>query len=194
MRGPLLNFLDFARLLVLCLALGQAIIGTAAQPQTRNAANNQRIALVIGNDSYTHVSKLANARADARAVAAALKQTGFDVTLRTDLNRNDMMEALRIFITRVAGGSDAVFYFAGHGVEIDRANYLLPVDLNARNPRQVQDDALALQRVLDDLRDQGARFSLAIIDACRDNPLPREGGKRTIGGARGLSAPTPATG
>jgi len=156
-------------------------------------APNERLALVIGNDNYVQVRKLANARADARAMARSLEQSGFNVTLRLDLGRADLLEAVRSFKSRLTGGSEAVFYFAGHGVQLGAANYLLPVDIVANNEEQVRDDGLPLQRILDDLTDQKARFSLAIIDACRDNPFPRTGG-RSIGTGRGLAPTTAATG
>ena len=153
----------------------------------------QRVALVIGNDSYLRVPALLNARSDARAIAATLQKAGFDVILRTDLNDRGMREAVRLFKARLSGGTDAVFYFSGHGVQVGAANYLLPVDISPESEEQVKDDGLALQKVLDDMAEQKTRFSVAIVDACRDNPFPRVAG-RSIGGGRGLAAATPATG
>lgn len=153
----------------------------------------QRVALVIGNDSYLRVPALVNARSDARAIAATLQKAGFDVILRTDLNDRGMREAVRLFKARLSGGTDAVFYFSGHGVQVGAANYLLPVDISPESEEQVKDDGLALQKVLDDMAEQKTRFSVAIVDACRDNPFPRVAG-RSIGGGRGLAAATPATG
>ena len=147
--------------------------------------------MVIGNDSYQKVEKLRNARADARAMAKALETVGFKVTLRTDANEKTMREAVRGFKSRLIGGDIAVFFFSGHGVQLGSSNYLLPVDINNENEDQVKDDSLPLQRVLDDLQEQKTKFSLAIIDACRDNPFRGKG--RAIGG-RGLAATTAATG
>ena len=132
-----------------------------------------------------------NARADARAIAAELKAVGFDVTLKQDLTEKAMKAALRDFKARVAGGDEVVFYFSGHGVQFGGTNYLVPVDITAESEAQVADDAVPLQRILDDLTEQKARFSLAIIDACRNNPFKEAG--RAIGG-RGLVPVTPATG
>jgi caspase domain-containing protein len=155
------------------------------------SAHARRMALVIGNDSYQNVPALQNARSDAKAIAAALKDAGFEVTLKQDLNQRQMKAALRDFKTLVAGGDDVVFYFSGHGVQFSGSNYLVPVDISAESEAQVADDAIPLQRILDDLTEQKARFSLAIIDACRTNPFKEAG--RAIGG-RGLAAVTPATG
>ena len=154
-------------------------------------ATEKRIALVIGNDSYRNFAPLYNARADARAVAGKLKSLGFEVTLQLDADAKTALRAVRQFKSQINGGDEAVFYFSGHGVQLDAANYLLPVDIVAENIDQVKDDGLALQRVLDDLREQKARFSLAIIDACRDNPFKGTG--KAIG-SRGLAPTTAATG
>ena len=154
-------------------------------------AHARRVALVIGNDSYEHVPTLQNARADAKAIAAALKGAGFEVTFKQDLSQRAMKAALRDFKALVGGGDDVVFYFSGHGVQFGGSNYLVPIDITAETEAQVVDDAVPLQRILDDLTEQKARFSLAIIDACRTNPFKEAG--RAIGG-RGLAVVTPATG
>lgn len=90
------------------------------------------------------------------------------MSLHLNLDYKATLRAVRQFKARINGGDEAVFYFASHGVQFDAANYLLPLDIAAENLDQVKDDALPLQRVLDDRREQKARFSLAIIDACRD--------------------------
>ena len=156
-----------------------------------STADARRLALVIGNDTYQNVQPLKNARSDAKAIAAELKAVGFDVTLKQDLNQKAMKSALREFKALVQGGDEVVFYFSGHGVQFGGSNYLIPVDITADSEAQVADDAIPLQRILDDLTEQKARFSLAIIDACRSNPFKEAG--RAIGG-RGLASVTPATG
>lgn len=154
-------------------------------------AEAKRLALVIGNDSYQSVTPLQNARADARAVADTLKREGFSVTLKEDVTLKGMKDALRAFKEQTSGGDEAVFYYSGHGVQFEGTNYLIPVDLVPQSEAQVIDDAVPLQRVLDDLRDQKTRFALAIVDACRDNPFKGTG--RAIGG-RGLAPVTAASG
>jgi hypothetical protein len=155
------------------------------------SADAKRVALVIGNDSYQNAQVLSNARSDAKAMAKALETSGFSVTLKQDLTLKSMKEALRAFKAEVAGGDDALFYFSGHGVQFEGSNYLIPVDVVAQSEEQVADDSVALQRVLDDLRDQKARFTLAIIDACRENPF--KGAGRGLS-RRGLAPVTAATG
>jgi hypothetical protein len=154
-------------------------------------SSGRRRALVIGNDGYRNVARLANAKADAQAIAASLQRAGFAVTLRTDLDERGFKQALRNFRAEVQGSDEVVVYFAGHGVQVGGANYLLPVDIRAEGEDQVRDEALPLQRVLDDLADRRAGFMLAIVDACRDNPFKGTG--RSIGG-RGLAPSTAATG
>lgn len=151
----------------------------------------KRIALVVGNDTYQSVTPLQNARSDARAVAHALERDGFTVTLKEDLTLKAMKDALRSFKQQISGGDEAVFYYSGHGVQFGGTNYLIPVDLVPQSEAQVVDDAIPLQRVLDDLQDQKTGFALAIVDACRDNPFKGTG--RAIGG-RGLAPVTAATG
>jgi uncharacterized caspase-like protein len=163
----------------------------AAAMTLSTPADAKRLALVIGNDSYQNVQPLQNARSDAKAIAAELKAVGFDVTLKQDLTQKMMKSALRDFKAQVAGGDEVVFYFSGHGVQFGGTNFLVPIDITADSEAQVADDAVPLQRILDDLTEQKARFSLAIIDACRSNPFKEAG--RAIGG-RGLVPVTPATG
>jgi hypothetical protein len=155
------------------------------------ARTSRRKALVIGNDSYTHVSPLAAARADARAMAGTLRTLGFEVQEHQDLGERAMRQALRDFKVKVQAGDEVLFYFAGHGVQIGGINYLLPADIHGNTEEQVRDESVQLQRVLDDMREKGAGFMLAVVDACRDNPFASLG--RSIGG-RGLAPTTAATG
>ena len=150
-----------------------------------------RKALVIGNDTYKTVTKLDNARQDARTIASNLTAVGYQVTLKLDLTEKEMKAALRIFSEQVQGGDEVMFFFAGHGVQLGAANYLLPTDIASDSEAQVRDEAIQLQRVLDDMSDRKAKFTLAMIDACRDNPFKTTG--RSIGG-RGLAPTTAATG
>jgi uncharacterized caspase-like protein len=152
-----------------------------------------RRALVIGNDSYKHVSPLIAAREDARAIAEGLKGVGYQVTLKTDLDMQGMKAAIRTFKSQIDGGDEVAVFFAGHGVQLGNTNFLLPVDINGDTEEQIRDDAIPLQRLLDDIADRKAKFTLAVIDACRDNPF-KGGNGRAIGGTRGLSPTTAATG
>ena len=151
-----------------------------------------RKALIIGNDSYRSVTPLVNARADARLISENLSMFGYAVTLKMDLTEKQMKEALRVFKGQVNPGDEVAIFYAGHGVQLGSANYLLPVDVAGDNEEQVRDEAIPLQRILDDMTDKKAKFTLALIDACRDNPFKSSG--RSVGGTRGLTVTSAATG
>jgi TPR repeat protein len=150
-----------------------------------------RKALVIGNDRYQNVPVLMNAKQDAAAMANSLKSLGYTVYLHQDLDEKGFKQALREFRANLDGGEEVLFFYAGHGVQLGAANYLLPVDTKGDNEEQVKDEAVELQRILDDLKARNTKFALAVIDACRDNPFKKSG--RAIGG-RGLAPTTAATG
>lgn len=151
----------------------------------------QRRALVIGNDDYATIARLRNARQDAHAIGEALAELGFVVDVRTNLDERGMKTALREFRATLARGDEVVFFYAGHGVQIGNANYLLPTDVRDGSEDQVRDESIELQRVLDGLSERRVDLALAIIDACRDNPFSR--GTRSIA-RRGLAPTSAATG
>lgn len=161
-----------------------------ASPSAMTTMANRK-ALVIGNDTYKSVAKLLNAREDAKAIASNLTAVGYKVTLQLDLNEKEMKAALRTFSSQVQGGDEVMFFFAGHGVQLGATNYLLPTDIGGESEAQVKDEGIQLQRILDDMTEKKAKFTLAMIDACRDNPFKSMG--RNIGG-RGLAPTTAATG
>jgi len=160
-------------------------------PPIQKITRTNRRALVIGNDSYLSVGKLINARQDAKAIALNLTSVGYIVTLKFDQTEKEMKATLRTFSSQIQGGDEVLFFFAGHGVQFGATNYLLPTDIGGESEAQVKDEAIELQRILDDINERKTRFSLIIIDACRDNPFKTVG--RNIGG-RGLAPTTAATG
>ncbi len=166
---------------VIALAVLIALPGLAAA---------ERVALVIGNSGYANAPRLENPANDAEDIAAALETVGFAVERRSDLDYEDTRRALAAFTARAEKADVAVIYFAGHGIEIDRRNYLLPVDADLQKPVDVTFQALdlaMLRRAAEPARD----LSLVIVDACRNNPfLDRmETGTRSI--SRGLGRVTP---
>ena len=171
----------------------QATAGASAGQMVEENARvvAPRFALVVGNDKYEHVPALRNAGEDARAIGQNLNTLGFTVSIHLDVNEKRFKQVLREFKSRLTGGEEVIIFFAGHGVQIGAANYLLPVDIKGDSEEQVRDDSIELQRILDDLKDKKTKFALAIIDACRDNPFVTGG--RSVGG-RGLAPTTAATG
>ena len=152
----------------------------------------KRIALVMGNDNYTSVSKLQKAGNDATAMARELKAAGFTVQLHRDLNYLGMVKAVETFTNGITGGDEVVVFFAGHGVQIKNGSYLLPTDIEANSESQVEKTAYELLALTDKISEAKPAFSLVMVDACRDNPLKSKG--RNIGNARGLSAIEPPKG
>jgi uncharacterized caspase-like protein len=144
-----------------------------AQPATIDSSNSgeSRVALVIGNNKHP-VVPLTNAVGDATAMRKALQGIGFQVTLLTDAGAEEMDRAIfEDFIRNsIKKDSIAVIYFAGHGVEIEGANYLIPSDLKGKDKFEVKNKAISVSEILERMRLSPARIRLLILDACRDNP------------------------
>jgi hypothetical protein len=155
------------------------------------AQRSRRHALVIGNAKYAEVPALDNSVHDAKAIATSLKGIGYEVSSHFDLNQRSFNRVIREFTQQLKGGEEVLFYFAGHGVQLGSSNYLLPIDVGSDSPNQVRDESIDLQNVLDNLAESRAKFTLAMVDACRDNPF--KGNGRSIGG-RGLAPTSAATG
>jgi formylglycine-generating enzyme required for sulfatase activity len=140
----------------------------------------KRVALVIGNGDYRKVAKLPNPARDASAIERMLRGAGFEaVAVERDLGRDAMRRALRDFSDKVREADIAVVFYAGHGIEVNGANYLIPVDAALERDIDVEDEAVPLDRVSQVL-EQAKRLRLVILDACRDNPFVRSM-RRTIG-------------
>lgn len=149
----------------------------------------KRIALVIGNNAYSEVSKLEKATGDARAISTTLQGLGFDVITLLDANRQRMARALVDFETRVSPGDTALFFFAGHGVALDGGNYLMPTDVPNVNEGQrnlLRTEGFLADDITERLRERGAATTVMVLDACRNNPF-KAGPGRSIGQSRGLS-------
>ena len=127
----------------------------------------RRVALVMGNSAYQNVNRLTNPENDSAAMSATLKSAGFDVVeLRRDLKANEMRRALRDFSDHVRGADIAIVYFAGHGIEIDGINYMIPVDAVLERDIDAFDEAIPLDRILTVI-DPAKQLRLVILDACR---------------------------
>jgi uncharacterized caspase-like protein/uncharacterized protein YcfL len=174
----------FALILVSCAALLPLMAGAA----------ERKVALVIGNNDYQNVPKLEKAVNDSVAVSRELSKIGFEVIHLTNANQRRMNQGVNEFTQKIAGGGVGILYFAGHGVQINNQNFLLPVDMDApKDPNDIDDQAISLIRVQDKIADAKAKFSLLVIDACRDNPLPKKAG-RSIGASKGLAQPASPNG
>ena len=130
-----------------------------------------RVALVVGNSTYAHIGRLPNPDNDARDMSAALRRLGFEVTTEFDADRVELTEALRAFTRRSAGADISLVFYAGHGIEMDGVNYLVPVDARLERDVDVRFETVTVDDLL--VSTSGASLRLVLLDACRNNPLAR---------------------
>ena len=134
--------------------------------------SERRVALIIGNSRYDD-SPLKNPVNDARLMAKTLKELDFEVIVKTDANYADMMESIDKFGEKIRGGGVGLFYYAGHGMQIDGINYLIPIKSGISNDKQVKYKAVNSGLVLANMENAGNRMNIMILDACRNNPFSR---------------------
>jgi hypothetical protein len=165
-----------------------AALITVLLPAALGMAEAPRIALVIGNAAYAGDASLKNPVNDATDVAATLRKIGWNVTLLTDLDRRAFNRAVVNFRDALAKneGSSALFYYAGHGMQADGANYLIPVNTDFETIDDIKNDAISISSITTAIEQARAGVSLLILDACRDNPFAKKM-SRSLGGARGLT-------
>ncbi|MDF0518245.1 caspase family protein [Bradyrhizobium yuanmingense] len=160
-----------------------------------SALAEKRVALVMGNSAYKNVARLANPANDAALVGGMFRKAGFEtVDIKLDLTVVDMRKALREFGSKAREADVAVIYYAGHGIELDGTNYLIPTDATLETDTDVLDEAFPLDRVLFAI-EPAKQLRLVILDACRDNPfaktMKRTVASRAIG--RGLAKVEPTS-
>ena len=169
--------------------MGVLLMAAAPAAAQAPAESSKRVALVIGNSAYARVGKLENPARDAGAVEKMLRHAGFEtVEVMRDLSNSAMRRALRDFSDQARDADIAVVFYAGHGIEVNGSNYLIPVDAVLERDIDVEDETVPLERVSQVL-EQAKRLRLVVLDACRDNPFMRSM-RRTIGSrsiGRGLA-------
>lgn len=149
-------------------------------------AGGKRVALVIGNGQYQHSSQLSNPRNDAQDVAGTLQSLGFEVVEGRDLDRTGMDNAIRQFARKLDGAALAMLFYAGHGLQVNGRNYLLPVDAKIERAADLGLDAFDVQKVIEQMEAE-PRINLIFLDACRDNPLSRSLARKASGSTRSAS-------
>lgn len=151
--------------------------------------SEQRIALVIGNGQYQS-SPLKNPPNDAEAIATALSDSGFKVIKKIDVDQREMKEAIRTFGESIRGGGVGLFYFAGHGLQINGTNYLVPIGAEVQSESEVEFECIAAGFVLGKMHEAKNRLNIIILDACRNNPFARSFTRSTARGLARMDAPT----
>ncbi|MGJ5176131.1 caspase family protein [Bradyrhizobium oligotrophicum] len=163
-------------LLVPLLVLAGPGANLAAETQRKPVPSAApRVALVIGNAAYSRLNPLENPGKDADLIADKLRRLGFEVTLKANRDlkaMGDDVEAFGLAIKQRGPDTVSVFYYAGHGLESDGINYLVPVDADIKRKADVAGRAVSVKRIADRLASAGNRVNILILDACRDNPFP----------------------
>jgi formylglycine-generating enzyme required for sulfatase activity len=175
-------------------SLGATLVAIIFCGIASQACAEKRAALVIGNSSYRNVPSLPNPSNDATEIASLFKSAGFSVVdVRRDLGIADMRRAISDFAEAANDVDVAVVYFAGHGIEVDGSNYIIPVDARLLRDFDIEDETVSVDRVLRSI-EPAKRLRLIILDACRDNPflktMKRTVASRSVG--RGLAKVEPA--
>jgi len=134
----------------------------------------QRIALVVGNNNYKgRLSKLNNPINDARAIRDILQERNFEVIYVEDSSKKSMKEGLNKFYRQIQKGGVGMFYFSGHGIEVDGQNYLIPTDAKIEAKSDTEYEAVALAKITKRMKNAGNRLNIVVLDACRNDPFSR---------------------
>lgn len=172
---PILRAAIASLSLLVCLA-------TQAAP----AFAEKRVALVVANSAYAEVGRLANSPNDASAIAAALMRLGFDVMQEAELDNVAFGTAVQDFVAKARGADVALFYYAGHALQLGQTNYLMPIDAQLADELAVKRETIAAQDIVD-LMEGAARINLVFLDACRNNPLSERLRRTLAASGRGAS-------
>src|ERR1035438_6579248 len=157
------------RISILWVLFLACVLPVAASPQ----AEGKRIALIIGNNAYS-ISPLQNAVNDARVLDKALRDAGFQTILRENATKAAMEEATAEFLQQLGPDDTALFFYAGHGIQIENENFLVPVDFAAASTViQAKFRCFSMAQVFDALKNRPKR-SIVILDACRSNPMAKD--------------------
>ena len=183
------NFQFLVVLLLFFCAFEFAYSGSEVSNNMPSGKSNSRVALIIGNGDYKS-SPLKNPPNDAEDMAKALKLLGFDIIIRRDTNQREMKAAVREFGQKLRGAEAGLFYYAGHGIQMKGINYLVPIEVDIQSEADAEDQTVSLDYVMRTMEESGAKFNIAILDACRNNPFARS----FRSAARGLASTQAANG
>ncbi len=155
------------------LRLALIVVSIAVTLLSSAGYASDRVALVIGNSKYQHTAMLRNPDSDAAAMAAALRNLNFDVIEAEDLTGGQFADVVSKFSQKLIGSKVALFYYAGHAMQYEQTNYLMPVDATLKNSFQLKREMIAMSDILDAM-EANSPMNLVFLDACRDNPLADE--------------------
>lgn len=183
-RGPIMPWL---------VAAAFALVALISIVPLARAQTEARVALVIGNGAYEHLPRLDNPPSDARLIAETLKELGFTLIgggAQLDLDRAAFERTIREFGANLADNSVGLFYYAGHGVQVQGENYLIPVGANPTGAADVDYELIDAELVLKQMRSAGSKLNFVILDACRNNPFGGRGLRDASGGLAQMQAPS----
>jgi TPR repeat protein len=174
--------------LLLCALVVLFVLPAAAQ----STGSERRVALVIGNVEYQHVPRLANPGNDATLIATTLRQLGFTLVgagVQKNIDKAQFDRLVQDFGRVIQGADVALFYYAGHGMQVDGSNWLVPTDANPTRPQDLEFQMVNADLVLKQMDGAGTRLNLVMLDACRNNPFAALGTRAVQGGLAQMRAP-----
>nr|WP_294907998.1 caspase family protein [uncultured Lacibacter sp.] len=152
---------------------------------------SKKLALIIGMERYQYITALRNPRNDARSMSKVLRENGFEVIEVIDGGKEQLKNAIKEFGYKLASYQVGLFYYSGHGIQIDDQNYVIPVDANIRSKTDVKDECPSVSWVLRRMEDANTKLNIVILDACRNNPFQRSafGSENSEGGLAAILPP-----
>ncbi len=166
------------------LAAALSLVLSIACSTGAQAQGEKRVALIVGNAAYKD-APLLNPVNDARDMAERLRQLGFEIVLRENATRAHVASAIAEFTAKMTPSAVALFYYAGHGIQVRGRNYLIPVDAHIESESAVTFSAIDVAQIGDEIEQTGVRVRLMVLDACRNNPFEKK--LRGVGQSRGLA-------
>ena len=168
------------------------VIACVTPARAQSPDGSRRIALVVGNFGYQHVPRLANPGNDATLIATTLRQLGFTLVggaVQQNLDKAHFDQEVQAFGRDIQGADVALFYYAGHGLQVDGKNWLVPIDANPTRPQDLDFQMVNAELVLQQMNGAGTRLNLMVLDACRNNPFGVLGTRAVHGGLAQMQAP-----
>lgn len=164
------NFLSLSCCLVLFLL---SIKSSFSQCSEIDILNLRKTALIFGEKDYKHAGALTNPINDALDISDSLKKIGFDVTTYSNTDFNSMNTAIQNWLIKIPKYDVALFYYSGHGAEVNGVNYLFPIDANPKGPSDLYYSAYNANKLLVEMENSNSKFNIIILDACRNNPFTK---------------------